>query len=431
MTRDVFGRFRDFADNDADEPMAALLKEIGRAAQTYKAFVEGVYATGSTLGDRLALFADPTGVLESESVKPLILHLLDAERPAIPEEQLIKALGVVESWMVRRALLRAGTKSYTQVIAELITQLRKGDRDLAGDVVENFFANQHSTSRYWPDDTDLAKELAGLAAYRRIPRPRLRMVLEAIEDYFRGFTEESLGLGEERVSRKLTIEHVMPQRWEEHWALPQNVVASERNMLIDSIGNLTLLTKKLNPKVSNSAWLGQEGAIGKRQVLDEYDVYFMNRKLVREHPDRWDEHSIRSRTHELAAAITSIWPAPEGHRSGVDEKRQAPTYEVQLSDLIAAGWLEAGITLFARSGKRSGGAISTLLPDGRLDVDGQIHDSPSAAAGAITGRPTNGWWFWLVDRDPVRSIRKVRHDYLESVADGEGDEVDEEDDEGL
>ena len=64
-------------------------------------------------------------------------------------------------------------------------------------------------------------------------------------------------------------------------------------------------------------------------------------------------------------------------------------------------------------------------------MDGQIHDSPSAAAGAITGRPTNGWWFWLVDRDPVRSIRKVRHDYLESVADGEGDEVDEEDDEGL
>ncbi len=113
VTRDVFGRFRDFADNDADEPMAALLKEIGRAAQTYKAFVEGVYATGSTLGDRLALFAYRTGVLESESVKPLILHLLDAERPAIPEEQLIKALGVVESWMVRRALLRAGTKSYT------------------------------------------------------------------------------------------------------------------------------------------------------------------------------------------------------------------------------------------------------------------------------------------------------------------------------
>ncbi len=427
VARDVFGRFRDFADNDADEPMPVLLQQLTRAALLYRAFIEGAHSPGTPAGRRLELFAYRTGVLESESVKPLVLHLLDPEAPAIPEDQLIRALDVVESWMVRRALLRSGTKSYTQVIAELITQLRKGDRETSGDLVQDFFANQHSTSRYWPDDIDLAKELAALAAYRRIPRPRLRMVLEAIEDNLRGFTHDADGPGEERVSRKLTIEHIMPQRWEEHWPLPESVVASERNMLIDSIGNLTLLTKKLNPKLSNSAWLGADGKGGKRSVLEEFDVYLMNRRLVRAYPGGWDERSIRGRTKELTTAIASIWPVPEGHRSGVEEKRQPPSYEVQLSDLIAAGWLTAGMALFARSGKRAGTVVATLLPDGRLDLGGDIYDSPSAAAGSITGRATNGWWFLLVEKEPVRSLRLVRREYLDSVAGGSDDEDGEDD----
>jgi len=92
------------------------------------------------------------------------------------------------------------------------------------------------------------------------------MVLEAIEDSL----EDTVGPGEEHVSRKLTIEHIMPQRWEEHWPLPADVVASERNMLIDSVGNLTLLTKKLNPKLSNSAWVDQDSAVGKREALEQY-----------------------------------------------------------------------------------------------------------------------------------------------------------------
>jgi AcrR family transcriptional regulator len=56
---------------------------------------------------------------ESEVIKPLVLCLLDPEESPIPEPQFIKALEAVESWMVRRMLVRATTKSYSQVVAEL------------------------------------------------------------------------------------------------------------------------------------------------------------------------------------------------------------------------------------------------------------------------------------------------------------------------
>ena len=77
-------------------------------------------------------------MLESEVIKPLVLCLLDPEQPPIPDAQFVKALDVVESWMVRRMLVRATTKNYNQVVAELVALLRKSDRAKAGDVIESF-----------------------------------------------------------------------------------------------------------------------------------------------------------------------------------------------------------------------------------------------------------------------------------------------------
>ena len=60
--------------------------------------------------------------------------------------------------MVRRMLVRATTKAYNQLVAELISQLRTSDRARCGDVVERFLANQKGTSRYWPDDDEVLRE---------------------------------------------------------------------------------------------------------------------------------------------------------------------------------------------------------------------------------------------------------------------------------
>jgi uncharacterized protein DUF1524 len=230
--------------------------------------------------DRLGLFGYRTSVLESEVIKPLVLYLLDPEEPEIPEVQLIKVLDVIESWMVRRMLVRATTKGYNQVVSELITLLRKGDRMQAGEVVEIHLASQTSESRYWPDDDEIREELRAIRAYRRLGRGRLRMVLEAIEDYQRGWKGKEQGLGGERVARgKYAIEHVMPRKWVTHWPLPTDSRSeADRDHLIHTLGNLTLLTGKLNAKVSNGPWLG---AGGKREGLEGHDVLLLNRELLR------------------------------------------------------------------------------------------------------------------------------------------------------
>jgi Protein of unknown function DUF262/Protein of unknown function (DUF1524)/Restriction Enzyme Adenine Methylase Associated len=427
VAREVFNRFKRFADYEAEAGLAMsnLLQQVHAAATVYRNFITAA-STHTGPIDRLGLFGYRTGVLESEVIKPLVLCLLDPEQQSLPDAQLVKALDVVESWMVRRMLVRATTKNYNLVVAELVALVRKSDREIAGDVIEAYLARQSSASRYWPDDKEIQQELNQLLAYRRLGRGRLRMVLEAIEDYLRGWKDGQQGLGDERVARgKFAIEHIMPRKWHTHWPLQGNSREEDWDSIIHTIGNLTLLTKKLNSKQSNGPWLGIGG---KREGLNAHDVLLLNRDIVKWNDGKWTDEAIRDRTQELAKMITQIWAVPLNHRSGFSPEKAGHRKKVDLSDLIAGGVLEAGMSLFPRRKKYSH-KVAVLLPDGQIEVDGVAFPAPLNAATSIVGKRTSGWGFFLTDQTSRRSLRDVRRDYVNAMAvDAEDDEADDDGD---
>lgn len=427
VARDVFLRFKQYAF-DSGRSMSVLLQEIHRAATVYRHFVQDALTQTGPL-DRRGLFAYRTSVLESEVMKPLVLVLFDPEELAVPKEQLQAAFDAIESWIVRRMLVRATTKSYTQVVAELVTLLRRSDRARFGDVLEQHFRTQTGVSRYWPDDDEVRQELEGLLAYKRLGRGRLRMVLEAVEDHLRGWKGTSTGMGGERVPRgRLAIEHVLPRKWQTHWPLTPAVRSeAERDRLIHTLGNLTLLTSRLNGSVSNGPWRGVDGK-GKRSALQEHDVLMLNRELLKAAADDWSDDGVRKRTKQVTELILAIWPAPAGHRSVFSVERAAPRRKVELVDLIGAGLLSAGTILHARR-KQLSHRTATVLQDGQLDVDGKIYGSPSAAAIAISGKGENGWQFFVVEGGTKRRLSDLWREYVEQRSvDVDEDEAPEDDD---
>lgn len=427
VAREVFHRFKSFADHEASLPMEEMLVQISRLSQIYRGFVSAAETKAGNI-DRLGLFVYRTGVLESEVFKPLLLWLLDPDEASISPDQFNKSLDAIESWMVRRMLIRSTTKNYNKIVAELVTLLRQSDRKVAGDIIETNLREQTADSSYWPDDTEIRRELETLIAYRGLRRGRLRMVLEAIEDHLRGFKGERQGLGDERVVRgKYHIEHVMPRKWANNWPLNNGIREEERDGLIDSIGNLTLLTNKLNTKVSNGPWLGING---KRSGLEDHDVLMLNREIVKSAPNQWTEESIRSRTSALSEIIISIWPVPAGHRSPYIPLKRRHRKKIRILDLIAAGVLQPGITLVPRS-KKFSDRRATLLPDGTIEVDGKTYTSPSDAASKMVGHQINGWWFFLVDPVSRRPLRQVRRDYIDQLTiDTDDDETDDDEVDG-
>lgn len=244
---------------------------------------------------------------------------------------------------------------------------------------------------------------------------------------------ELSGLVAERAARgKYAIEHVMPRKWETHWPLPvDGSDGGDRNRLVHTLGNLTLLTGKLNSKVSNGPWLGTNG---KRELVWANDVLMLNKQLYDQSAQGWTEGQIRQRSLALAEVILQVWPAPAGHKTDFGAERRAPRKTLTMLDLLNAGVLQVGMRLHPRI-KKFEDRTAILLADGAVEVEGTRFAGVSDAAVAIRGKQgqvSNGWWFFLVDLETRRSLRKVRLDYLESMAiDVDDDESDDdgEDDE--
>jgi hypothetical protein len=347
-----------------------------------------------------------------------VIALIDPTEKEIPQDQLEKAVSVIESWMVRRLLVRGTNKAYNKLVVEMVRIVNK-DRSNAGTKLEKFFAVQRSNSSYWPDDAEVSSYLSTRQIYRNLYRPRIRMILESVEDYKRGWIGKEDSKSGIRVKRgSYTIEHIMPQKWQAHWPLG-NQTEVEREADIQTIGNLTLLTTKLNASVSNGPWNA------KSDELTKHDVLLINKQVQKLGEKGWSEELIKARTSSLIQTMTEIWPVPTGHKSVVVADGNERQVKVEVLDLISAGLVAAGQTLYPR---RTGanGQLAQILEDGRISVAGEVFDSLSMAAVKVMNKNQNGWYFWLVDEKTKESMIDLRKQYREMI--GDEDEDDEADD---
>jgi hypothetical protein len=421
VAREVFSRFKAYVDHEAELSMIELLQEIDRAAAVYRRFTEQAEVLDGPL-DRVGLFAYRIRTLESEVIKPVLLALLDHHAGPVPQSQVDKSLDVLESWLARRMLIRATGKSYTKIMADVVSVIRDAPPANVAPALEQFFTSQRSEGAYWPDDDEVRRELEVLPVYRKLSRARVRMVLESVEDHWRGWIAGSVSAAGMRIRRaSYVLEHLMPQSWARHWPLPQGLAESDRDARIHRLGNLTLLTSKLNGSVSNGAWLGESG---KASHFQEKDVVLLNSRLLKEYASvQWDERGIDERTTRIIDSILEIWPVPSGHKVKLDHAQRDASVTVDITDLLGAGFLTAGQTLYSQSGKY-GGQVATVLSDGRIEVAGQIFESPSSAGIFVRKKRTNGWSFWRLESNGRRPLKEVRAEYLRVVSpeEAEGDD---------
>ncbi|MDZ4063131.1 MAG: HNH endonuclease family protein [Coriobacteriia bacterium] len=161
----------------------------------------------------------------------------------------------------------------------------------------------------WPDDAEFRIAWLDHKVYNLLALARLRMILLALEPYVRSAKSEDLAYVED----KLTVEHLLPQKWQKHYPLAEDGSADEieRERLLHTFGNLTLLTKKLNSSVSNGPWRTAEDLAddrGKRAALLKDAALGISRMLV-DYP-AWDDKTIRKRGETLFAAALKVWPKP-------------------------------------------------------------------------------------------------------------------------
>lgn len=296
---ELFTTFRLDILQGAPRPKADdLVHELCRDASILRGFDD------QAPGSPEALFFERLQVLDTTTVMPLVLYLFC--EPTITPERRRRALAMIESWLVRRALMRLTGKNYNQQIGSMLEKMGH-DPARADEIILDHLRSAAGEATRWPTDEQLLSYLTTRDAYYNIAQPRIAMVFAAIERSLYNNKVEALS-----IPPRLSIEHVMPQTRDHRWPLPEHgspeeraQLEAERNLRIHRWGNLTVTTLPLNSALSNSAWPK------KRTELNKGSKLLLNQLLIDEHPDGFDDQAIDQRTLALAERICSIWPGRE------------------------------------------------------------------------------------------------------------------------
>jgi len=247
---------------------------------------------------------------------PLILFLeLEA---GLDAGQSADCLSAVESFIARRVLTGEETKEYNKLFVDVVAALRGAQGTSALPALQKKLLSGGGATRHWPTDAEVIEKAISRPVFRELKTPALRLILERLEVHMR--TKKTEGT---EIPAGLQIEHVMPQKWDTRWTLKGKSIPADvatyphlakedlagfvdairlRNAAVQTLGNLTLLNRHLNPAAGNAPFAA-------KVIEYKNSVLRLNRHFESE--SAWDEETIVRRGKLLGEAVCKIWPRPE------------------------------------------------------------------------------------------------------------------------
>jgi len=307
----VYDRFLRFIDTEAGRDaegrvdIRMVLQDIKSESNRY------LYLQNPKGETRYDIFLRRLAKMNILTFHSVLLALM--AREGSTQEELDAAAVLLESYLVRRMVCGMSTSRYPAVVLTMLNGLdRLTHSQSAIPVLREALTHDLDNSSTFPDDETFEAAWMEQNFYKSGWRGRTTMILQAIDEKLQRGTSRS----EEIVSFNydaLQIEHIMPESWERHWGLSDGISATERNAVIHRIGNLSLVTAKLNPELSNASWIGNDLlTYGKKEAIAKHSSLKLNERLVQDNPEKWDEAAIEQRSRLLFGYACRIWPALHG-----------------------------------------------------------------------------------------------------------------------
>lgn len=175
-------------------------------------------------------------------------------------------------------------------------------------------SEQTGESAEWPTDASIGEAWRSKHVYQTLNNPKVVHILKRLNATFLGNKNELVS-----IDGALTVEHILPQNWIEHWPLPDGsnglteielwtaepqdakaIATRKRNTALQTFGNLTIITQALNSAASNSAWPEKKAELLRHSLLP------INQQL--HSLDAWNEETISDRANVLLKRALELWP---------------------------------------------------------------------------------------------------------------------------
>lgn len=217
---------------------------------------------------------------------PLLLRLFEARHAGnMAVDDLEKCLGMVESFVVRRAVSVVPTNALNKLFLQWARQFpQQGHVDWLHASI-----SAGAGGRRFPNDAEFGENFKNFPQYGR---GYTRFVLLRLEEAF--------GHKERVDLSNATIEHLMPQTMTKEWEDEVGPLAdSVHARLKDTFGNLSLTG--YNTELGNLPFREKKAKLATTHIE-------LNRFVLSQ--ERWDEDAISCRAQMLFETATELWPGP-------------------------------------------------------------------------------------------------------------------------
>lgn len=270
-----------FGELDGDGLRGALGALVTHS-RYYARFLDPLREPDQAIAERLIALQQ----LEITTSYPLMLRLFDYyETGVLSSEALQRALGAIESFIMRRAVCSVPTNALNKLFSQWARSISKSDP--VGWL--RMEISRGEGSRRCPRDEEFLAKLQGEDLYRK---KGVRYLLVRLEGSFGSREPASLD--------KATVEHVMPQTLSETW---KSYLGDQADMIhqlqCHTLGNLTL--SALNSELGNMPF------DEKKTILAGSHID-LNNWIVEQ--SSWGEDEILERGRLLALRARELWPMP-------------------------------------------------------------------------------------------------------------------------
>jgi hypothetical protein len=295
-------------------PAERQLQMLTAYAEHYRQFTSG---SGS---DPIALFGKRMANWDASPTHSLALRV--ASMGLSPSDQT-SIFGDIMSYLVRRAVCGLTPKNYNNVFVQLLKKFKDGDATPLA--FRTTLATLDGAASRWPRDEEFRNAWMTESAHARLGDiGRIRTIFSEIENGLRSPRAEEPFVMPQGL---LDVDHIMPDKWYEHWPLggepvtaeeagaaslaalfgekqtPRGEAISKRERLKATFGNLTLVHYGINRSLQHGPFNA------KRETLFAESNLHLNRDLMR--ADHWDEETITQRGRALFEIANRIWRGPE------------------------------------------------------------------------------------------------------------------------
>jgi len=304
-TKELYLLFTQFVEKQFRHDKKAFVNDICRYVALYR-WIDIIEAHANIACDSsknriiVELLRNIFHDIKADAFKPLVLGILDYHQYGfdnikLPDDQLIEALRVIRTYLIRRRTMKL-TQGENKEIAGLCNEIKtRGTYLLLDSKTEMLRLLSKGIYRLrLPNDAEIASELKRIDFYNGLNKYS-KFILGKIEEHL---SKISIDFRDKRI----TIEHVMPQKadqnkeWKKELGVKWNDI---HKSYLHNIGNLIL--------TEFNSEMGNKSLSDKKEMLKKSNLQYRNDILNRE---TWIIDDILAHQNEMISRFLHTFPLP-------------------------------------------------------------------------------------------------------------------------